>query len=624
MGTTEKYKRRILTFLAIPLLMVIPFLTDDLMLRMISAVLLVVYVGFIIFLRRDSHEEKSVDAETYPNDYKEQQLISPEEFKTDFGEDFKIISKNKNIEILTSETIGSVSGRTARDILIPSDFKETFEKIVNEEIPADINHDEQFGFVIEKILKVIQEAYTAHTAAFFWYNKNKNRLTLDKFQSVTTKISNRKFPVEDDVLGKIVEKEEPELLTDIPANAEHDVIRYYTAPLGIKSFVGVPMFYGKALTGVIILDSKQSDAFGIEQVYSLGRIARVISIIISLFEEKFAETQAEKRLNTLVEILGHDKDFENESDIYSLIENSVAGLIDWDVFTLVAFSTSENKFKTAKIMNKTSLKYVGEYLDVDLQTTLVGKCILSGMPVKIDDTSNIEIPRFSKNEDVSFDGSFLTIPLIYDGQNYGVLCFESLKKNVYSNNEITYLKNATKLFALRIHSFSTINILKGLLSVDVETRVLNLDSFIERFTIDIVRSKEIGLPGALALIQIDAFLEQETLFESDPFPKVLKSIAETISDEITPLTLMGRLSSRVFAVYFFNTSPKEAFLWAEKLRIKIARKHIAVVSKQTSFTVSIGVAATTNKSDVQDIMLSAEMALKKATEGGGNSVKSTS
>ena len=576
MGTTEKYKRRILTFLAIPLLMVIPFLTDDLMLRMISAVLLVVYVGFIIFLRRDSHEEKLVDAETYPNDYKEQQLISPEEFKTDLGEDFKIISKNKNIEILTSETIGSVSGRTSRDILIPSDFKETFEKIVNEEIPTDINHDEQFGFVIEKILKVIQEAYTAHTAAFFWYNKNKNRLTLDKFQSVTTKISNRKFPVEDDVLGKIVEKEEPELLTDIPANAEHDVIRYYTAPLGIKSFVGVPMFYGKALTGVIILDSKQSDAFGIEQVYSLGRIARVISIIISLFEEKFAETQAEKRLNTLVEILGHDKDFENESDIYSLIEKSVAGLIDWDVFTLVAFSTAENKFKTAKIMNKTSLKYVGEYLDVDIQT------------------------------------------------NYGVLCFESLKKNVYSNNEITYLKNATKLFALRIHSFSTINILKGLLSVDVETRVLNLDSFIERFTIDIVRSKEIGLPGALALIQIDEFLEQETLFESDPFPKVLKSIAETISDEITPLTLMGRLNSRIFAVYFFNTSPKEAFLWAEKLRIKIARKHIAVVSKQTSFTVSIGVAATTNKSDVQDIMLSAEMALKKATEGGGNSVKSTS
>jgi PleD family two-component response regulator len=71
-------------------------------------------------------------------------------------------------------------------------------------------------------------------------------------------------------------------------------------------------------------------------------------------------------------------------------------------------------------------------------------------------------------------------------------------------------------------------------------------------------------------------------------------------------------------------SPKDVFLWAEKLRIKIARKAIAVASKQTTFTVSIGVAATTNKTDVQEILTHAELALKKAVEKGGNSVKSIS
>jgi diguanylate cyclase (GGDEF)-like protein len=382
------------------------------------------------------------------------------------------------------------------------------------------------------------------------------------------------------------------------------------------------MYYGKSLTGILVLDSKVNDAFGIEQVYSLGRIVRVISIIIGLFEEKFTESQSEQRLKALLNMLSHDKKIESENDLYRTLEAAVQGLIDWDSFTFVSYFPNEHKFKTTKIVNKTSLKYVGENLEIDLGGTLVGKSILSATPVKIDDTSTIDVPRFAKNEDVSFDGSFLAIPLVYDDQNFGVLCFESLKKNVYSNNEVTFIKNSTKIFAFILHSYSTINILKNLLSVDVETKALNHDSFIERFTIDLVRSKELGLQGAVALIQVDDFLEQESLFESDPLPKIVKAVSNAIKEEITPLNLLGRLKSKVFAVYFFNTSPKDVFLWAEKLRIKIARKPVAIVSKQTTFTVSIGVASTTNKTDINEIMNNAELALKKAVEKGGNTVKS--
>ena len=95
-----------------------------------------------------------------------------------------------------------------------------------------------------------------------------------------------------------------------------------------------------------------------------------------------------------------------------------------------------------------------------------------------------------------------------------------------------------------------------------------------------------------------------------------------IRDEMTPLNLLGRLSEKIFAVYFFNMIPKDVFLWAEKIRIKIARKPIAVVSKQTTFTVSIGVAPTTNNTNVQEVLYNAELALKKALEKGGNTVKS--
>ncbi|MBX9704879.1 MAG: hypothetical protein K5Q00_01380, partial [Gammaproteobacteria bacterium] len=58
---------------------------------------------------------------------------------------------------------------SAGDVFKPADFKKNFESIVHEELPKDINQDEQFGFVLEKILSVIKDAYMTHTAAFFWY-----------------------------------------------------------------------------------------------------------------------------------------------------------------------------------------------------------------------------------------------------------------------------------------------------------------------------------------------------------------------------------------------------------------------------------------------------------------------
>lgn len=625
MGITEKNKRRILIFIFIPVLMAIPFLTDDVYLRIISAVVLLIYVGFIIFLR-DSMRMDSGDSysEEPPEILHVERPVVEDGYRPDDGEDFKIISPNKNIEVITADNFATTMPRGPKDFFKPADFKRNFEKIVLEELPENVSHDEQFGFTLEKILNVVKDSFMAHTAAFFWYNKNKKRLTLERFISSSGAISKQKYDLEDDVLGKIVQKEEPEILTDLSSNAEIDNIRYYSSPQGIKSFVGVPLFYGKNLTGILVLDSKVSDAFGIEQVYSLGRIVRVISIIISLFEEKFAESQSEQRLKALLNVLSFDKKFDAEDDLLSAMESAVRELLDWDAFTFVSFNSTEQKFMTSKISNKTSLKYVGENLEIELNGTLVGKAILSGIPVKIDDTSGAEFSRFAKTEDVSFDGSFLAIPLIYDDQNYGVLCFESLKKNVYSNSEVSFIRSATKVFAFILHSYSTIGILKSLLSVDVETRALNADTFIERLTTDLVRSRELNVGGAVALIKIDEFLQQDSLFEGDPFPKVLHAISAIIKDEMTPLNLLGRISERIFAVYFFNSSAKDVFLWAEKLRVKIARKPIAVITKQTTFTVSIGVASTSGKTDVNEVLHDAELALNKALEKGGNSVKSIS
>jgi diguanylate cyclase (GGDEF)-like protein len=610
---TEKLKKRIFIFSVIPILALFSILLEDLYLKAAAVLILVIYVGFIIFLRDSVKIEEAIQLP--------KEDITPPVYEADEGESFKIISPHKNIEVITEENYVPEIQTNKRQYFKPPDLKENFEKIATEALPYGVGQDEQFSFLLEKVLYVIKEAYYAHTAAFFWYNKKNEKLTLEKFVSASTEISQRKFDIEDDILSKIVQKEEPELLTDISSNAETDVVRYYTQAQGIKSFVGVPLFYGKTLSGILALDSKVNDAFGIETIYSLGRFVRIVSMIIALYDDKFKDTLAENRLTGILGLLRGDKFFDNEEEMFKTIESSLINLLSWNAFSFIWFNPVDQKFTTMKIINNTSLKYIGENLEIDLDGTLVGKSIVNGMPVKIDDTSGSGFIRFSKSEDVSFDGSFLAVPLIYDNQNYGVLCFESLKKNAFSNADVQFMKDATKILAFVVYSYSNQTLLKKLLSVDIETRTLNKESFVDRLSSELLKSNQLKIPGSLALIYIDKFLEQESLFEGDPFPKVLHSVTETIAGEINPTNLFGRIDDRTFAVYFFNAQPKDVFLWAEKLRIKIARKPISVVSKQTTFTVSIGVASTQNKLDVDEVMYNADLALKKAQEKGGNTVR---
>lgn len=615
----QRQKKRILIFLVFPILLAVLLYVDDSIIKGIISLLMVIYVASIIFLRDSISKEMFFENDETLNDIPV--ITSPTEYvRPNEGEEFKIISPNKVMEVITNDNY-SPSFKEKKVTLKPPDLKEKFEEIANEKLPEDLGNDGQFTFVLEKVLSVVKESYQAYTAVFFWYNKKKEKLSIERFVTNSSEMARRKYDIEDDILSKIIQKGEPELLNEVNPAAESDAIRYYPTPQGIKSFVGVPLFYDKNLVGILAVDSLASDSFGIETIYSLGRFVRLITILISLFEEKQSESIAQQRLKGILNLCNIETKFETEADLYQSIEDVIKHIIHWEAFSFVYFYPLEGKFKTAKIINKTTLKYVGENLDIDLSGTLVGKCIITGIPVKIDDTSANSYVRYSNMEDVSFDGSFLAIPLIYDKQNYGVLCFESLKKNAYINSDVTFLKTATNILSFILYSYSSHALLKSYVAVDIETSALNSATFRVRLIEDLAKSTELKVTGALALIKIDDFLEQESLFDGNPFPKVLKSVSEAILEEMSPFTLFGRLDEKVFGVYFFNHSPKDVFLWAEKLRVKIARKPIAVVSKQTTYTVSIGIASANNRDNVDEIFYNANLALEKALERGGNTVK---
>jgi len=70
-----------------------------------------------------------------------------------------------------------------------------------------------------------------------------------------------------------------------------------------------------------------------------------------------------------------------------------------------------------------------------------------------------------------------------------------------------------------------------------------------------------------------------------------------------------------------NTSPNEAYVWAEKVRKNIASNVINIDQKSFSVTVSIGVCGTLSAMSDVELVEKAGHVLSKAIEAGGNVVR---
>lgn len=613
------YIKRFFIFLLFPVLIAVSFFVEDMILKIVSGALAVIYAALLVFLRKTGTAETQT-TEELPEE-NERNWDEPSIPKPDDDESFTIVSRASSEDIITSETIGK-AGMSRRDFAKPEDLKDQFEKIANEKIPDEIGHEEQFSFVLDKVISIIKDSYHAYSVVFFWYNRKTEKFTIEHFLSASKDIEQRKYDLEDDILSTIVKKAEPEVITDIRLSSEADQLRYYRTPQGVKSFVGVPIFYENQLIAVLAMDSKESDAFGIETIFSLGRFVRLLTILIGLFEEKYSVSLAEDRLQGMIDLINPPQKFDG-AEFFDTIDKALEQFIEWDAFTFILYHPIDRKFLSVKVVNKTQLRYIPENQETELDRTLIGKAILQGLPVNIDDTSQSDYNRFYEGEDVQYsESSFLAIPLVFRENNYGVLCFENLKKNAYSRSDVKFVQQATGILGFVMYSYSTEEVLKKYLSHDLETGALKDHSFFERLGDELARAKILGVPGAAALIQIDDFSDQSSLFEADNITKVIQSIAELIKAELTVFNVLGRLSERQFAVYFFNTESEDAYLWAEKLRKTVARHTISILARQTSFTISAGVVRTDGITEPGKVFGTAELALKKAVDGGGNKVTS--
>ncbi len=476
----------------------------------------------------------------------------------------------------------------------------------DEEMESSEEPRKEFDYLVNRVLMVIRSATIARTAAFFWYNREKQQLVLEaKITDVEDHFTKkRKIQVGHDVISQIAREGRPEILTQISPAAELDLLPYYQFKANTASFVGVPVYFKGNVVGVLCADAAEEDAYTDVTVGFFGHFTKLISGLVSSYTTKFDLQQAARTLDamrTFKSIM--DESSDTESDVVQALFETAVRLMDVSTIGVCMFDRTKRIWTIADARSVYSdyQELVGSPIDLD--QALIGECIKSGEVLTVTDPDMI---RVSADEYSLRGGQLVCIPLRSARRTYGALYIENSEASL-SQQDISISEQIGDLAGDALERIrSTEQLQQGAL-LDVGTGLLNKEGVERRLQEEFARSMDYQVPLTVCLVEIDG------AFDATKRQAVLDRIIERIRQQIRDYDVVGRYNEQLIAIGLVAYRAQEAQFWAENLRREIASTPIEVEGKRITSTISLGLAEARPSESWESLIANATTALEAST-----------
>jgi len=505
-----------------------------------------------------------------------------------------------------------------------------FFDIDSEIYKGEVEPRTEFDFLLNKVLGVIKEVLFAHSVAFFWANHDKNQMIMEAFVSDSSNcFTSRRFPIGDDLVSKVAQTGKPEFLSEINQLSEAELFCYYSSPVSVKSFVGVPVYFSRGNVeklnqmpvAVLIADSKAQDEFGEETLTLLGRFTKLISALIKSYNDKYdllIDVELMSSIRRLQERIRSN--FALNSIVQALAEET-SRLINWDFLTIVLYDEAKHAWVAKKVTNRAHEAYIVTEQAIDFPESVVGRTIKNNVHTLIDDIESSLIPRFYAEEQIEKKGSFTSVPITSFNKCYGAINIESRERFNFSRRDIDILYRLAENAASALEIFYMKEIINEYVIIDDMTGMYSKKFFLQRMEEELHRADDAGNELSLLFITIDKGDEITQRYGIDGFERVMLTLAKTIRASVRQYDLVGRFDTDRFGVLLIDTASSEAYLWAEKIRKAVSALAINIDGKSFSVTISIGVSGVLEGMKKEELIGNTVAVLNAATQAGGNVVR---
>ena len=497
-------------------------------------------------------------------------------------------------------------------------------------IPITVQHDDddaelidqteprkEFDALLNRVLQVIRSMVNARTATFFWVNMDKRQLVVE---ATITDASDRftpdrKLALGDDVVSQIALLGRPEILTSIRPTAELDLLPYYTARAATSSFIGVPVYFGGSVVGVLCADSIEEDAYDLITVGFFGTFTKLISGLIQSYTGKYDLLQSARTLDA-INAFRHslrERGATPAGFVKSLMQAAVQTM-DISTIGVVLYDSAQQQWAVNEARSVHNIYANLRGVPVSLDNACVGQAIAKASSVVA--YSEAGIVRVASAEPQLQEYQFVAVPVMSLTNVYGALFVEN-DSAVLTHQDIEVLEALAEHAGSYLEQIYTTEAIQTNAVLDETTATMNRQGFQARLNEEFARSVDYQTPFTLCLVQIDNY----------PFPQgtpdehayVLRHVLDHLRDELRTYDLVGRIDNGLIAIGLVSSRDQQAQIWAERMRREIASSVISLQGRRFSVTVSIGVAEA-DPQDSWETLLDNAFHVLRISEEQGNKV----
>ena len=494
---------------------------------------------------------------------------------------------------------------------------------------SSIEPQSEFNSLLVKVLQAVKEVCFAHTAAFFWINHETKQLVLEaKITESSSFMAERKISLGTDVVSRIGQTGEPEIVNNILSETERDILRYYSSLQDVKSFIGVPVFLsaeasGRQPIGVIAVDSKAEDAFGDETVSVLSHFSKLISTLVANSTEMYdlaadvklirADAQLKKRISLRPTL--------------PLLVNSVVeeleNVIGWDAICVVMFDESQRAWALSSVRLRGNEKFVSPKQLIDLDNSVAGNAIRTNAVVTVDLAVNRQMV-FNPNEsgsDVLRQGMLAVVPFSSNGKCYGAVAVINKRPGSITRKEIAAIGFLSSTIAPSCEIVELNSIVGEHIAIDEQTGVYSKKYFSLRLGEELSRSNDRQEDLTMVLVSLSNVTEIGNRYGAEGKEAALVSVAQHVRRSVRPYDVVARFDAITFSVLLADTIANDAYIWADKLRTTIAGGIVTFDKRSFSISVTIGISGAGAGMTADELMKNTALVLDQARKAGGNIVR---
>ena len=460
--------------------------------------------------------------------------------------------------------------------------------------------------VLNRILSIVKDYFQFQNGGVMLIDKSKQQLYVRAHFGYGGVGRGEQVPIGQGITGTAARLKRPIYAPDVSKDP-----RYLKNVATTRSEVAIPLMVRDEVVGVLDFQSDQLDYFKPEMIDLLTLFSTQASLALENARLYSLERRRAEQLEAINAVARQTTALLDLDELLTVVCRLLLEWLNNIDHVVVLLSEPEGLRVRAYEGRLTAKLTLGA--QVPPGTGLVSRALAENRSIIENNVSAVEgyFKGFTETQ------SEMCVPLVFVGENLGVLALHSAAKDAFQSEDTQPLESVADICAAAIQNANYFERMRQLAYVDGLTGIHNRRYFEMRVVEELERATRFQKSMSIIMVDIDHFKRLNDEFGHLLGDEVLRCVAALMKQHIRKPDIVCRYGGEEFAVVLPETNGENALMVAEKLRRQVEGHPFPGVPRPV--TISCGVADYPLHGLTRDeLVAAADGALYRAKQAGRN------